>query len=106
MTGLKNDDLKQVVGERIVHKKIPLDGNNFKNCVIENCVLEFAGNAAFGFEDCHVTDSQWTVVGVAGLTIEMLAKIAQMPGMQMFTEQVIAHIRGEGLASMSPELNA
>lgn len=93
-------------GEEIIQKRVRLDGHRFEECIFRNCLLEIGATAPFEFDECHFHTCEWGVVEYAAATIELLRLVGQMPGLEMFTQQVADHIQGKGLADMEPNVSA
>jgi len=96
------------VADKVFHgATVNLDGKAFDRCTFKSCILEIGATAPFSAnESVHFYDCQWSFVGPAGLIVEIIAAINMMPGMQDTFEQIVAYMRGEGLAAENPPTSA
>jgi hypothetical protein len=103
----KNQTLTPVTDQVFHGGTVNLDGKAFNRCTFKSCILEIGATAPFNAnESVQFHDCQWTFVGPARLTVEIIAAINMMPGMQDTFEQIISHMRGKGLAAQKPPASA
>lgn len=77
-----------------------MDGKHFIDCHFVNCIMEFGATAPFQMTgEGSANNVQWRFVEHAAATVEIMRLLYQM-GQKTTVEQIIAHIRGQGLADM------
>lgn len=81
--------------------KVNLDGQTFKDCKFDNCVLEFSATSPVSLVGCTFNDVRWVFEGPAALTIGFLKALysGMGPPGQQLVEGVFKSIRSEPLHS-------
>jgi hypothetical protein len=51
---------------------VEVDGNRYRNCVFEGCVMIYGGGAPPSFSGCHFRNSRLSFVGAAANTLAFL----------------------------------
>lgn len=51
---------------------ISVDGNRYRNCVFDGCVITYGGGVPPSFADCRFRNSRLSFVGAAGNTLLFL----------------------------------
>src|SRR5213080_4603038 len=59
------------VGETF-NGSISVDGNRYRNCIFERCIIAYGGGVPPSFSDCHFRNSTLSFVGAAASTLTFL----------------------------------
>ncbi|MBA3945942.1 MAG: hypothetical protein H0X37_15420 [Herpetosiphonaceae bacterium] len=81
--------------EHISNRAVRLDGEDFHNCVFEECTLEIGGAADCVLDECSFIDCKWAFVGAAATTLALMARLSAglVPDGKALMEQLFADIR-------------
>lgn len=101
-------ELELVRGRHFKGETVRMDGKDFRHCHFNGCILEFGATKRFNlFGDIQFDNNQWSFVDNAGETINVLTLLHQLGGgMSVMVDQVCENIRGVGLVSKNPDVNA
>ncbi|EIU6832498.1 hypothetical protein L5168_004505 [Vibrio parahaemolyticus] len=66
---------------------IRLDNTEYKGCVFNNCIIEYAGQGPISLDSCDFNGCQWTLVGSAQNTMQFLSSMYH--GMGEFGQQMV-----------------
>jgi hypothetical protein len=83
------------VDVHISNRAVRLDGEEFDNCVFQNCTLEIGGAADFTLNDCTLLNCQWVFVDGAAVTLGAMARIyaGMVKDGEALVEQTFEYIR-------------
>lgn len=98
---------EEIRGRSYVGETVRVDGKHFIDCHFNGCIMDFGATAPFKITgNGSATNVQWHFSENAGATIHVMRMLYQW-GMRDTIEQMIAHIRGQGLADIptDPRMN-
>lgn len=74
---------------------VRLDGNEYKNCVFENCSLKYGGGGPVSITGCTFNNVRWALVDASQNTLQFLKGIYHGcgPAGQQLVEEVFEFIR-------------
>jgi hypothetical protein len=83
------------VDVHISNRAVRLDGEEFDNCVFQNCTLEIGGAAEFTLDGCTLINCQWVFVDAAAVTLGAMARIytGMVKDGEALVEQTFEYIR-------------
>ena len=80
-------------GSKFAYSIIVLDGEEYEQCIFDNCTLIYKGGALPQVTECTITSCKWTFEEAAQRTMQWLAILYKFD--KTLGENVIAGIRGE-----------
>jgi len=82
------------VGVKFRRKVILLDGDQFVNCSFDECRLQYAGTVLPYIMGCKFGRNDFSFVGSARLTIDLMKALYHEEFFRHLIEQFIAQIKG------------
>jgi hypothetical protein len=77
------------------NQTVEVDGNDYKNCTFEKCMMRFRGDGEPGsMIGSRITDCQWHFDGPAGNTIQFLTALYANGGAD-FVDALVRVIKGK-----------
>jgi len=93
-----------VVGKIFENEQVKIDGRNFVKCIFKDVELAFAGEDAFGFDECEMLGARLILIGAAHRTAVCLSMLYQSnKGFASNIEEMFSAIRR---GTRSPETGA
>lgn len=90
--------VKQVFRNAVV----ALDGNEFEQCVFENCTLSYEGTSPVSLTGSRVNDCQWAFTGPAANAIQLMGELYRSGGhAALLVENTFNAIRGLPLPAVA-----
>lgn len=90
--------LELIVGKSFQGETIQIDGIEFRDCRIADCVLVYSGGLPFLFERTPVARSYIDWQGPARATLDCLSAMYKL-GMDQYVEAIFESIRNPRIAS-------
>jgi hypothetical protein len=81
--------------QTLTGERVKIDGNEYKNCTFERCIIEYHGETAVRLLDCKFVACRWAFDGPAGNTIRFMSALYQNgdPTLQKLVDDTFDNVR-------------
>lgn len=86
----------KITGQTFTRDVVPLDGNEFCDCVFDECRVRYAGTGTVTLNNTSMQNCQFEFTGAASNTVKMLSVMCQSPEGRMAVETLLGLAQSSG----------